>query len=83
MIKKKKERTRGKIQLSRYFQEFKNNDRVSIIREHAKQPKFPKRLQGRTGIITGKRGQSYIIELKDSNKKKTFIIHPVHLKKLK
>lgn len=83
MIKKKKERTHGKIPLSRYFQEFKNNDSVAIIREHAEQPKFPKRLQGRTGVITGKRGRYYILKLKDSNKEKTFIIHPVHLKKLK
>jgi len=83
MIKRKRIRNKGKIKLSMYFQDFKEGDRVTVIKELAVQPKFPKRLQGRTGRVEGKRGSSYIVKIKDLNKEKTYIIHPVHLKKLK
>ena len=83
MIKKKKQREHGKIKLSRYFQDFKKGDKVGVIRELAVQPKFPKQLQGRTGVIESKRGSHYIVKIKDIKKEKTYIIHPVHLKKLK
>ncbi|MEM0465145.1 MAG: 50S ribosomal protein L21e [Candidatus Pacearchaeota archaeon] len=82
MIKRKSVRERGKIKLSRYFQEFKEGDRVTVIREISLNPKFPKQLQGRSGVVSGKRGNYYIIKMKDLNKEKTYIIHPVHLKKL-
>jgi ribosomal protein L21E len=83
MIKRKKQREHGKIKLSQYFQDFKQGDRVAVIRELAMNPKFPKQLQGRSGVIESKRGNSYIVKIKDLNKEKNYIIHPVHLKKLK
>jgi len=83
MNKRKSIREKGKIKLSRYFQEFKKGDRVSVIRDLSLNPKFPKQLQGRSGIIKNKRGRSYIVKIKDLNKQKTYIIHPIHLKKLK
>jgi len=83
MIKRKQLKTHGKINLSNYFQEFKEGDKVTVIREHALRPKFPKQIQGRTGIVQSKRGTYYIIKMNDLNKEKTYIIHPVHLRKLK
>ncbi len=83
MIKRKRQREHGKIKLSRWFQDFKKGDKIAIIRELSVQPKFPKQLQGRSGIIESKRGNSFIVKIKDLNKEKTYIIHPVHLKKLK
>ena len=83
MIKRKRQREHGKIKLGQYFQEFKKGDKVAVIRELAIQPKFPKQLQGRSGVIESKRGNSYIVRIKDLNKEKTYIIHPVHLKRLK
>jgi large subunit ribosomal protein L21e len=83
MIKRKQMRTSGKIKFSRYFQEFKEGDRVTVIRELAVQPKFPKQIQGRSGVVESKRGCSYIVRIKDLNKEKSYIIHPVHLKKLR
>ena len=83
MIKRKQLRAHGKIKFSNYFQEFKEGDRVAVIRELAVQPKFPKQIQGRCGVVQSKRGHSYIVNIKDLNKEKTYIIHPVHLKKLK
>ena len=83
MTKQKKIRTRGKIQLSRYFQELEKGTPINIVCEYAVQSSFPKRLQGRTGIIDGKRGRAYIVKLKDQNKEKRFLIEPIHLKKIK
>ena len=73
----------GKVKLSNYFQDFNEGDRVAVVRELAERPKFPMQLQGRSGVISGKRGASYIVEIKDLKKEKTYIIHPVHLRKLK
>lgn len=83
MVRRKKVRTRGKLKLSRYFQELKEGDTVSVIREKSIKSSFPERLQGRTGFIESKRGRAYIIKIKDQNKEKRFIIEPIHLKKLK
>lgn len=83
MAKKKPIRTRGKLQLSKYFQEFKQGDTVTVVREPAIQSSFPKTLQGRTGTVQGKRGKSYVVNIKDHNKEKTFLIQPIHLKKIK
>ena len=83
MIKRKQSRTHGKIKLSNYFREFKEGERVTVVRELALNPKFPKQIQGRSGVIESKRGSSYLVKIKDLNKEKTYIIHPVHLRKLK
>jgi len=83
MIKRKSLREHGKIKFSEYFQNFDKGDRVAVKRELSLIPKFPKQIQGRSGVINGKRGKSYIVKIKDLNKEKVYIIHPVHLKKLK
>lgn len=75
-------KSRGKLSLSQYFQEFKEGDRVAIIREHALNPAFPIRIQGKSGVISGQKGSAYVIKLMDGNEEKTFIIQPAHLKKV-
>ena len=83
MAKRKPLRTRGKLQLSRYFQELKEGESVAVVKELSINSNFPKRLQGRTGKIDGKRGRNYIVKIKDQSKEKTFLIEPIHLKKIK
>ena len=83
MAKIKPLRTRGKLQLSRYFQELKEGESVAVVRELSINSNFPERLQGRTGKIDGKRGRNYIVKIKDQSKEKTFLIEPIHLKKIK
>lgn len=83
MIKRKNIREHGKIRLSEYFKEFKKGDRIAVVRELTLNPKFPKQLQGRSGVVDGKKGSSYIVKINDFNKEKTYIIHPVHLRRLK
>ncbi|MBA7647730.1 hypothetical protein ES703_55509 [subsurface metagenome] len=83
MGKRKKTRTRGKLQLSRYFQKLEKGDSVAVVRELSIKSSFPVRLQGRTGLIEGKRGKAYIVKIKDQSKEKKFLIEPIHLKKIK
>ncbi len=82
-MKKKKICERGKIGFSKYFQEFGNGESVAVIREISVKASFPKRLQGKTGFIEGKRGKAYLVKIKDIKKEKTFLIEPIHLKKIK
>lgn len=82
MVKRKSPRTRGKLQFSRYFQELNPGDRVSVIKELSQKSNFPERLQGRTGVVDGKKGRVYVVKIKDLNKEKDFLIEPIHLKKI-
>jgi len=75
-------RERGKVKLSEYFKELKEGDKVAVKREQSVNSSFPKRIQGITGVVIGKRGASYVVKLKELNKEKTFILHPAHLKRI-
>jgi ribosomal protein L21E len=83
MANRKSIRTRGKLQFSRYFQDLKKGDSVSVVAEKSLSSAFPKRLQGRTGKVEKKIGRSYCVKIKDQTKEKEFIISPIHLKKIK
>ena len=83
MTDRKPIRTRGKIQFSRYFQELKKGDSVTVVAEKSIHSAFPKRLQGRTGKVDRRIGKSYSVRIKDQTKEKEFIISPVHLKKIR
>lgn len=82
-MNRKKIRTRGKFSFSKYFQEFKEGENVAVVREASIPQSFPKRLQGKTGTIQRRRGKSYLVDIKDQNKAKQFLIEPIHLKKIK
>jgi len=83
MARRKNVRLRGKISLSNYFRKFKENDSVAVKREISVGASFPKRIQGRTGVVKGKKGKAYLVKIKDHAKEKEFIIPAVHLKKIK
>lgn len=76
-------RERGKIRFSEYFKKLEKGDRVGVKKERSVDGSFPKRIQGRTGVVEGKRGASYVIKLKEFAKEKIFIIAPIHLKRIK
>jgi large subunit ribosomal protein L21e len=80
---RKNVRTRGKISLTKFFQTFNLGDKVILNAEPAYQKGmyFP-RFHGKIGIISKKIGTVYEVSIKDINKSKTLIVHPVHLKSL-
>tara|TARA_Y100000310_G_scaffold21263_1_gene20555 strand:- start:1779 stop:2072 length:294 start_codon:yes stop_codon:yes gene_type:complete len=79
---KKEPGMHGKLSISRYFQHFKEGEKVHLIIESSvhKGMYFP-RFMGRTGIIKGKKGKCYQVEITDGGKKKILISHPIHLKR--
>jgi large subunit ribosomal protein L21e len=80
---KKNSKDRGKISLSRYFQVFVKGDAVALKAEPAVQEGFyHSRFHGRIGTITGNQGRCYQVTLKDGQKDKKLLVHPVHLKKI-
>ena len=80
---RKNVRDRGKISLTRYFQEFKEGERVAFVAETAIQKGlYPRRYHGSAGVVRGKKGSCYIVEVKGIREIKSFIVHPVHLKKV-
>jgi len=83
MLKQKREREKGKLKLSEYFKELKEGDRVAVIKNLSVPFNFPSRIHGKTGTVIGKKGRAFIVQLKDGNKNKKFILQASHLKKLK
>lgn len=82
-MKGKRIRQKGKIKLSHYFKKIQDGEAVSVVPDYAVKSSFPKRIKGKSGKVTGSRGRYKLVEIRDGNKTKTFIIHPIHLKKLK
>jgi len=83
MARSKKPREKGKVKLSRMFQEIKPGDKVCVDIELSEKANFLGKLQGRTGIVEGKRGKYWMVKIKEIGREKRFIILPIHLKKLK
>lgn len=81
MAPHKKPREKGKISFSKYFQEFKPNEPVAVVRELSI-PFSYKRILGRTGKIIEKRGSAYYVEIKELGKAKKYLIKPIHLTRI-
>lgn len=76
-------REKGKISIVRYMQEFKEGDSVCLKAEPSMHKgMFPPRYYGKSAIVKGKRGRCYMVQIKDCNKTKTLIVHPVHLRSM-
>jgi large subunit ribosomal protein L21e len=81
-IMRKNIRERGKISLTKYFQELEEGQQVLLKAEPAIQNgMYFRRFHGNVGKVVGKRGRCYEVAIKDQNKDKTVIVHPVHLRK--
>ena len=78
----KDRREKGKISLRRFLQGFTQGDKVILKANTAYQKgMYIARFHGKPGIVQAKRGECYEVAIKDNNKAKSVIIHPVHLKK--
>lgn len=82
MGKKKRIQSRGRPGFSRLFRTFRVGESVAVIKEPSLDSKFPLRLQGLTGEIISQRGKAYEVEIFTQDKKKKFLIEPIHLKRI-
>ena len=82
MARHKNLRKKGKLSLSKLFEEFKEGDTIVLVHNLSYSASFPKRLHGRTGKVIGKQGKALIIKVNDGKKPKNFVVQRIHLKKL-
>jgi large subunit ribosomal protein L21e len=79
---KKHYRTKGKVSIRKFFQDFKEGDQVVLKVEPAyHKGRYYPRFHGKSGVISGKRGSNYTVLIKDGGKDKMIIVHPVHLQR--
>jgi large subunit ribosomal protein L21e len=77
---RKRPRERGKIGLSRILRTYKNGEKVTILLEPSIHKGMPhRRYHGRVGIIQGRRGKSYLVNVEMGNQTKQIIARPEHL----
>ncbi len=77
----KSRKAKGKVSVTRFFQEFKEGDKAVLNAEPAYQKGiYPLQFHGKTGTVKGKKGRCYRLDLKDG-KIKALVVHPIHLKK--
>jgi len=80
---RKNVRERGKISVTRFFQPFAAGENVLLSVEPAVHSGlYHARFVGKRGVIGQKVGRLYEVAIKDQNKMKTLLVHPVHLKKM-
>ena len=76
-------RKKGKISMTRYFAEYEQGTKVQLVAEPAvNKGMYNTRFYGRAGTIKKKVGSCYHVEIKDGNKTKLILSHPIHLKPL-
>ena len=74
-------RTKGMSPITHEFRNFEVGEKVNVVIDPAVHHGMPHmRFQGKTGVVAGKQGRAYVVELKDGNKPKTLVARPEHLK---
>lgn len=74
----------SKVTVNKIMQEFEKGDKVQVVIDSEYHKGLPgKGFHGLTGYISGKRGESYEIELKKGKKDFMVVTTPPHIKKLK
>ncbi|MBI4145747.1 50S ribosomal protein L21e [Candidatus Woesearchaeota archaeon] len=80
---RKQPRTRGKISITKYFMPYKVGDHAVLNADPAVQKSlYHQRFHGKAGVVVGKRGECYELQVIDGGKEKMLVVHPVHMKKL-
>ena len=75
-------RTKGMSPITHEFRNFEVGEKVNAVIDPAVHHGMPHmRFQGKTGVVSGKQGRAYVVELKDGDKPKTVVTRPEHLKK--
>ncbi len=79
---KTKVRDKGKPNIRKYLQTFKENDIVAITINPSYQSIPHPRFQGKTGRVVALQGRGCYVEIKDGDKRKTITVAPQHLTKI-
>ena len=78
---KMKKPLRDKTTVNQFLEQFSEGERVLIKIEPSSHRSMPHpRFKGKGGVVTGKRGGSYVVEIRDGGLKKTIITTSEHLR---
>lgn len=70
--------------MSRLLRTYQPGDRVCVKIDSGTHKGMPhRRFHGRIGVIEGRRGRSYLVNLKIGDKEKSLIVRPEHITPLK
>lgn len=76
-------RERGKLGLSKLLVDYKEGEKVVVDIDPSTHSGVPhKRFQGQVGIVTGKRGNAYLLQITYDSKVKKLVALPQHLRRL-
>ncbi|MBN2142899.1 50S ribosomal protein L21e [Candidatus Woesearchaeota archaeon] len=76
-------RLRGKISIRKYLTEFKQGEKVVLKLDPAcHEGAYHARFMGKIGSVVGKRGACYEVKIRDLEKEKIIVSHPIHLKRI-
>lgn len=76
-------RERGKISTTKIIKDYPIGSKATIKIDSSLPKGQPHaKFHGKAGIITGKQGNSYIVNIKDGDKDKKVIARPEHLEKV-
>jgi large subunit ribosomal protein L21e len=69
--------------IAAHLHEYDEGEQVLIDVDPSVQDGMPHpRFHGRTAVVAGVRGRSFVITLEDGGKTKEFTVHPAHLREL-
>lgn len=72
---------RSKFTVEKFMREFSDGQRVVVKQDPSSQKGMPhRRYRGKIGLVEGKRGSSYVVDLKLGGKRKQVISKPEHLR---
>jgi len=79
-LMRKKPRERGKLRLSRMLHKYQPGDKVVISIDPSVHKGMPhRRYHGKIGIIKGRRGRAYEVDVTQGDAVKQIIVFPEHL----
>lgn len=80
----KTHKQKGKISHREFLKQLNVGDKVALKLEPAVQSAtYLPRFHGKIGTVIGKEGTCYQVEIRDGNKQKLIVTHPIHLKLIK
>ena len=72
---------REKTTVNQFLEDFSKGEVVTIKIDPSSHRSMPHpRFKGKSGVVAGRRGDSYLVEIRDGGIKKTIISTPEHLR---
>ena len=82
-ILRKRPRQRGLSPITRALQQYEQDDLVAIVIDPSVHKGMPhRRYHGKTGYIDGKRGNAFLVRVRNGGMMKRIIVRPEHLKRV-